>query len=145
MSLVQLVAVIPEYCQTPSVSLFNKRFGWKIPKTDAGLQEECLAFHSVIMENLSPNKDQVHVSIQDIVNNSVSIKQALGEGVPLDRLSFGTRICFISLDYFNLSGQFQLVQIGANILQTNSKKGESSPSRCSERTPARTSGRNPPH
>ena len=84
MSLVHLVGVIPEYSETPPITLFNKTFGWKIPKTEVGVQEECLAFHSVIMSGLSKSKVPPHVSIQDIVNNTISIKQALGEGVPQD-------------------------------------------------------------
>ena len=126
MSSVHLLGVIQEYSETNTVSLFNKTVGWKVPKTQFGLQEECLALHSVIMTHLSSSDPEYPVTMKTILNNSVSSKQALDEGLPLDKSSIGTRICFLCLDYFNHNGEFMLHQIGASIMRTNSKKIDTS-------------------
>ena len=111
MSLVHLVGVIPEYSAASTISLFNKRFNWKFPKSvNLTLQEECMALHSVIMSNLSNRLDGIknspaQVNIQDIVNYSISIKEALECNLPQDRLGFGNRICLICLDYLHQNGE----------------------------------------
>ena len=126
MSSVHLVGVIPEYSETATSTLFNKIVGWKVPKDQFGVQEECLALHSVIMTHLTSPNPEFPVTMRTILNNSLSTKQALEEGLPQDKSSIGTRICFLCLDYFNHNGEFLLHQIGASIMRTNSKKCETS-------------------
>ena len=119
MSLVHLIGVIPSL-QGSNISTAT---GWKVPSDQLGVQEEAVAFYSLILDKFGQKFKQQsnNVRLSTIVDEAVPSDRAMAAGLPRDQWKFGTHVCVLSVEYLDISGEYQLSQIGAVLYHNNSK------------------------